>query len=107
MPQLDRLCDGRHRVVREVGSALERDEPVPPAARVVRWAQEIGGAPDVLEREAEEQLLRVTDTGGDSRAELVVIAVRAGDRLGEDRRVRRRARDGAVVDQRCEVAAVE
>ena len=107
VPQLDGLLDGGRGVVGEVGRALEGDEPVAPGARVVGGAQQVGGAADVLERELEEQLLRVTDTGGDRGAKLVVVAVGARDRLGEDRRVRGRAGDGAVGDQRRERAAVE
>ena len=61
----------------EVGRALEGDEPVAPGARVVGGAQQVGGSADVLERELEEQLLRVTDTGGDRFAKLVVIADRS------------------------------
>ena len=55
-------------VVGEVGRALEGDEPVAPGARVVGRAEQVGGSADVLERELEEQLLRVADTGGGGRA---------------------------------------
>ena len=64
VPQLDGLLDGGRGVVGEVGSALEGDEPVAPGARVVGGPEQVGGSADVLERELEEQLLRVTDTGG-------------------------------------------
>ena len=57
-PQLERLRDGRGRVVGEVRGALERDEPVAAVARVVGRAQQVGGAPDVVQRELEEQLPR-------------------------------------------------
>ena len=107
VPQLDRLLDRRRGVVGEVGRALERDEAVAPVARVVGGAQQVGGAADVVERELEEELLRVANAGGDGGAQLVVVAVGAGDRLGEDRRVRGRAGDRAVGDQRRERAAVE
>ena len=107
VPQLDRLLDGRRGVVGEVGRALEGDEAVAPVARLVGGAQQVGGAADVVERELEEQLLRVANPGGDGGAELVVVAVGAGDRLGEDRGVRGRAGDRAVGDQRRERAAVQ
>ena len=51
IPQSDRLLDGAGGVVREVGRALERDEPVAPVARVVRRPQQVGGTADVVERE--------------------------------------------------------
>ena len=93
-------------VVGEVGGALEGHEAVAPAAGVVGGAQQVGGAADVVEREREEQLLRVADARGGG-AELLVVAVGAGDRLGEDGRVRGRAGDRAVGDQRGERAAVQ
>ena len=70
VPQLDGLLDGGRGVVGEVGRALEGDEPVAPGARVVDGPQQVGGPADVLERELEEQLLRVTDTGGDALREV-------------------------------------
>ena len=73
-PELERLLDRRRGVVGEVGRALERDEAVAPAAGVVGRAQQVGGAADVVEREREEELLRVAHAGGDGRAELVVVA---------------------------------
>ena len=106
-PQVDRLRDGRLRVVGEVGGALERHEPVAPAARIVDRAQQVGGAADVIEREFEEQLLRSADAGRDGLAQLVVVAVRAGDCFGEDRRIGRRAGHRVVGDQPGERAAVE
>ena len=106
-PQLERLLDRGLGVVGEVGRALERDEPVASVALVVGGAQQVGGPADVVERELEEQLLRVAHPGGDGGAQLVVVAVGAGDRLGEDRRVRGRAGHRAVGDQRGEVAAVQ
>ena len=94
-----RLLDRGRGVVGEVGRAFEGDEAVAPAARLVDRTQQVGGAADVVEREREEELLRVAHAGGDGGAELVVVAVGAGDRLGEDRRVRGRAGDRAVGDQ--------
>ena len=64
VPQLERLLDRRRGVVGEVRGALERDEAVAAAARLVGGPQQVGGAADVLERELEEQLLRVADAGG-------------------------------------------
>ena len=74
--------------------------PSRPSARVVCRAQQVGGPPDVVERELEKELLRTTQPGCDGVAKLVVVAVRAGDGLGEDRGVRGRAGDRAVGDQR-------
>ena len=107
LPQLERLLDGRRGVVGEVGRALERDEPVAPVAGVVGRAQQVGGTADVVEREREEELLRVAHARGDRRADLVVVGVRARDRLGEDRGVGGRPGHRAVGDQRREGAAVQ
>src|SRR5829696_5168725 len=60
-----------------------------------------------VERECEEQLLRVVRALGDGGAQLVVVAVGTGDRLREDRRVRGRPRDRAVRDQPGELATVQ
>src|SRR5829696_9875108 len=60
-----------------------------------------------VERECEEQLLRVVRSVGDGGAQLVVVAVGTGDRLREDRWVRGRPRDRAVRDQPGELAAVQ
>ena len=64
----------RRGVVGEVGRAFEGDEAVAPVAGVVGRAQQVGGAADVVEREREEELLRVAHAGGDGGAELVVVA---------------------------------
>ena len=58
-PELERLLDRRLRVVGEVGRALEGDEAVAAVARLVGGAKQVGGAPDVVERELEEDFLRV------------------------------------------------
>ena len=106
-PQRQGLLDGRRGVVCQVGRAFERDEPVAPVAGVVGRAQQVGRMADVVEREREEELLRVVHTGGDRRADLVVVGVRAGDRLGEDGGVGGRPGHRAVGDQRREGAAVQ
>jgi uncharacterized tellurite resistance protein B-like protein len=67
----------------KVGGALERDEPVTAPAVLIRRAQQADGRADVVEREREEQLLRIAFPARDQRAQLAVVAVRIGDRLGE------------------------
>ena len=95
------------RVVGQIGGALEGDEPVAAPAVLICRAQQAGGRADVVEREREEQLLRVTLPARDQRAQLVVVAVGVGDRLGEDGGIGRRAGDAVVVDQLGEPAGLE
>ena len=77
------------------GVHSKETKPSRPVAGLVGRAQQVGGAADVVERELEEQLLRRADAGRDGVAKLVVVEIGAGDRLGEDRRVRGRAGDRA------------
>ena len=63
----------------------EMNPSLPPLLVICR-AQQAGGRADVVEREREEQLLGVALPARDQRSQLLVVAVRAGDRLGEDRR---------------------
>ena len=107
LPELARLGDRRLSVVGEIGCALERDESVAAAAGIEDGAQLVCGLADVVKRDREEQLLRVAFASVGETAQLRVVAIRAGDRLGEDRRVRRRARDRVVPDQLGELAAVQ
>jgi hypothetical protein len=65
------------------------------------------GGSDVVKRDPEEQLLRVALACVGETAQLRVLAIRAGDRFGEDGRVRGRARDRVVLDELGELAAVE
>ena len=75
VPESIACVDRRLGVVGEVGGAFEGDEPVAAVALVVGGAQQVGGAADVLEREREEQLLRVVRSAGDGVAQLVVVAL--------------------------------
>jgi hypothetical protein len=106
-PEVERLGDRRLGIVGEVGGALEGDETVPAIGAVMHTPHDRGRAADVPERNREEELPGITDASRDQRAELGVVAVRAGDRLGEDRRIPRRSADRVLVDQRCELAALE
>jgi hypothetical protein len=107
LPQADGLVDGRPRVVGQIGGALERDEPVIAPAVLICRAQQAGGRADVVERERGEQLPRVTLPARDQLAQLAVVAVGVGDRLGEDGGIGRRAGDAVVVDQLGEPAGLE
>ena len=70
-------------------------------------AQDLRGAAHIVESEREEQLRGSSDAGRDERRELLVVAVRSRDRLGEDRRIGRRTADAELVDELGEVAALE
>ncbi len=107
LPQPCRLGDRRLGVMREIRGAFERDEALGPGAGLVDRAERAGRAADIAQPELEEQLLRIADAGIEQDAQLAVVGARAGDRPGEDRRVRRGAGDRSVADQRRERAAVE
>ena len=106
-PQGGCLGDGRLGVVGRIRGALERDEPVAAPAVLICRAQQAGGRADVVEREREEQLLRVTLPARGQRAQLAVVAVRIRDRLGEDRGIGRRAGDAILADQLGKLAGLE
>jgi hypothetical protein len=106
-PQVERLLDRRVTVAGEVGGALERDEPVASIGLLVGGAKQVGGAAYVVECELEEELPWMADPRGDSSAQLVVVAVRAGDGLGEDRGIRGSTGHLAIAHQPSEVPAVE
>ena len=100
LQSVERLLDGGRGVVGEVGRALERDEAVAPVAGVVGGRSRSAARPTSSSASAKNSSCGSRDAGGDGGAELVVVAVGAGDRLGEDRGVRGRAGHRAVGDQR-------
>jgi hypothetical protein len=87
VPHLERLHHCGLGVVGEVGGALEGDEAVPAATRFVDGAQNGGRPADVFQGQLEERFPRIIGTGVKQGAQLAVVALGAGDRLGEDRRV--------------------
>ena len=107
MPQRERLADRGFGVVSDVGCALKGDKAIAAARVLVDRSQDLGCAAYVLERDGEEQLTCIGDTGRRQRAQLVVVAVRSGDRLCEDRGVGCRAGDRVGVDQGRELTALE
>ena len=107
LPQVGGLGDGRLGVVGQVGCAFERDEPVAALALLVGRAQQPGGRADVVEREREEQLPQIVFPARGQLAQLAVVAVGVGDRLGEDGGIGRRAGDAVVADQPGEPAALQ
>ena len=76
--------------------------PSRPSRCVVRGPEQVGGPADVVEREREEELLRVARARSHEAPDLVVVTIGARDRLGEDRGVRGHAGHGVVGDQRGE-----
>src|SRR5437773_1272233 len=70
-------------------------------------AEDPRGPADVLEPELEEDRLRILEPTLDRLAQLPVVAVRGGDRLGEDRRVGGRAAHRAVAHEALELAGLQ
>jgi hypothetical protein len=99
--QVGRLVDRGLRVVRVVRIDLERDPPVLAVGAVPDLLEQVAGAPDVLAREREEDVLGLLLLRR-LLADLVVVVVAVGDRALEDRRVGRHA-DDALVDQALQV----
>ena len=69
--------------------------------------EDVGGAAHVFQGEIEEEFAVVVHTDRDQASQLRVVAIGAGDRLGEDRGVRRRAGDVTVVNEASELAGVQ
>ena len=101
-----RLLERRVPLVREIGIDLDRDEAVDAVGPLPHRPQEIAGALDVLDREREEDLLRVVGAL-ELGAKLLVVPVAGRERLLEDRRVRGHADDRVLVDQPLELAGLE
>jgi hypothetical protein len=99
-----RLGDRRGRVHREIGRDLEADEAVAAAGRLVHRPQHVGGAADVFEREAFVERHDAAVAGALGLLERGVVVAAAGDRLLEDRRVRRHAGKPVALDQPREIA---
>ena len=100
--QAHRLAEGRQRVVAEARVDLERDVPVATETGVEGRPEHVAGVLDVLLGERPEDLARIAGAA-EQLAQLLVVGVARGHRLLEDRRVRRRADDAVVVDQRLQV----
>ena len=73
-------------------------------AAVPDGSQQVARVLDVLDGQPQEDLLRVVLLG-QHLAELLVVGVPFGDRLLEDRRVRRDADDGVLLHHPRELAA--
>ena len=93
-------------VVGQARVDLHRDEAVAPAGLLPHGSQEVAGVADVLAREPNEDLLRVVSLG-ENLAQLLVVGASLGERLLEDRRVRRHADDARRLHQPGERAAFE
>src|SRR5262249_26644371 len=82
----------------------ERHVPVGALGLVEDRAQDVGRVLDVANRELLVQLLRAGHALGAQPCELVRVVVRAGDRLLEDRRIRRDASKPIFRDEPLELA---
>src|SRR3954453_964869 len=78
-------------------------KPSPPSVRAWTGRRIAAALRTSSSATAKKQLPEIVDAGRDQRAQLVVVAVRAGDRLGEDRRVRGRSGHRVVADQPAEL----
>ena len=104
LPEVARLRERGVGVVREAGLDLERHEAVGAAGLVPDRAQDVAGELDVGDRDLLVDLLRVEALAG-QLADLLVVVVRAEDRLLEDRRVRGHAAQRVLAHQPLELAA--
>ena len=104
--QLAYLLDRAGGVVREERRDLDRDPAVDAVGALVGGREEVRGAAEVGESELEESLLGLRPAGSELR-DLLVVGAALGDRLVEDRRVRREARDRVLVDVALERPLVE
>ena len=90
-------------VMGQVRVDLERDPAVTKLALAVKHGlEQITGAPDVIARQREEDLLWI-GLCGEHLAQLLVVGVARADRVLEDGRVRGHA-DDPVVDKSCQIA---
>src|SRR3954470_4848169 len=106
LAQAARLGDRLGLVVGEVRVDLDRHEPVDAAGALVRVAQQVAGLLDVLDGQGDERLLAVLGLLEDL-AQLLVVGVALGDRLLEDRGVRRHAHDRVLAHQALELTLAE
>ena len=93
-------------LVGEIRIDLDRDEPVDAVGALPHRQQQIAGALDVLDREREEDLLRVVGAL-ELGSKLLVVPVSGRESLLEDRRVRSDADNGVLLDQPLELAGLE
>ena len=101
------LLDRGIRVVGKVGSAFKGHEAVATVGSLVDGQKDVGCAADVFQGQREEQLAVVALAATNEAAQLGVVAIRTGDRLGEDCRVGGRAGDVATINETSELAGLE
>ena len=101
-----RLRDRRVRVEGEIRVDLDRHVAVLPLTLVPDGTQQVAGVLDVLDRELQEDLLRVVLLRK-ILPELLVVGVPFGDRLLEDRRIRGHAHDRVLAHQPLQLALVD
>ncbi len=94
-PERAGLGDGGRRVVGQPRVDLDRHATVRPAAGVVRRAHDVAGPAHVVRRQRTDGLLH-GDLALGQVSDLVGVGLAVGERLLEDRRVRRDADDPAV-----------
>ena len=86
------------------GEASRLTKPSPPSSLVVERAEDVRRHRDVVDGEAQEQLLRVALAAFDEGAQGLVVVGGAGDGLVEDGRVGGDAGDGELVHQALQLA---
>jgi hypothetical protein len=100
------LLDRGFRVVCQLGRQLERDVTVLTLGAVEHGPQDVGSFRDVAEGKLEEDLARAS-LMSERGAEVVVVAVRAGDGLLEDGRVRGQSAVPVVVDETAQAGVLD
>ena len=96
--QAQPLGDGLLGVGGKLGQHLQRDAPVDAARRLEDRQHHVAAAADVVEHELLVDRLRGLPIG-DQALQLVLVVGGAGDRLLEDRRVRRHAAHALVAER--------
>ena len=105
-PQLLGLGDRRLGVAREPRVDLERDPPVDAVGGVVDRPEHVGRPADVVGGDHPRRLFD-RDLAHREVLDLRFVGVALGQRVGEDRRVRRHPADLEVLDQLGQVAGLE
>ncbi len=94
-------------VVLDAGRRFKGDVAVRARSLVVDAAEDVGGTPQVIARDANEGVVGALRSILRSLPQCVVVVRRAGDRLLEDRRVGGEARDPALAHVALELPGVE
>ena len=103
--EIQRQGDAPFGAVRSLGGNLEADVAVLPVSPVVHGPEDVRGALDVGDGQAQEDVLGIVDTVGEQLADLLVVLRPVGDRLLEDGGIAGHPGDVVLGDHPLELAA--